>query len=162
ELVASDEDRLRRRPATEAYFFPGGAPVAAGTELVNPAYADTLRQIARNGSRAFYTGAIAEDIVAAVRGAEDNPGLLSTVDLALYRVKERAPVCAPYRGHEICGMGPPSSGGLTVGQILGLLAPYDLAGLGPEAAESWRLIGDASRPAFADRGRYMAGRSEEG
>ncbi|MCE8440533.1 gamma-glutamyltransferase, partial [Rhodovulum sulfidophilum] len=156
ELVASDEDRLRRRPATEAYFFPGGAPVAAGTELVNPAYADTLRQIARNGSRAFYTGAIAEDIVAAVRGAEDNPGLLSTVDLALYRVKERAPVCAPYRGHEICGMGPPSSGGLTVGQILGLLAPYDLAGLGPEAAESWRLIGDASRLAFADRGRYMA------
>ncbi|MBL3586494.1 gamma-glutamyltransferase [Rhodovulum sulfidophilum] len=156
ELVASDEDRLRRHPATEAYFFPGGAPVAAGTELVNPAYADTLRQIARDGSRAFYTGAIAEDIVAAVRGAEDNPGLLSTVDLALYRVKERAPVCAPYRGHEICGMGPPSSGGLTVGQILGLLAPYDLAGLGPEAAESWRLIGDASRLAFADRGRYMA------
>jgi len=156
ELVASDEDRLRRHPATEAYFFPAGVPVAAGTELVNPAYADTLRQIARDGSRAFYTGAIAEDIVAAVRGAEDNPGLLSTVDLALYRVKERAPVCAPYRGHEICGMGPPSSGGLTVGQILGLLAPYDLAGLGPEAAESWRLIGDASRLAFADRGRYMA------
>ncbi|MBL3574331.1 gamma-glutamyltransferase [Rhodovulum sulfidophilum] len=156
ELVAGDEDRLRRHPATEAYFFPGGAPVAAGTELVNPAYADTLRHIARDGSRAFYTGAIAEDIVAAVRGAEDNPGRLSTVDLALYRVKERAPVCAPYRGHEICGMGPPSSGGLTVGQILGLLAPYDLAGLGPEAAESWRLIGDASRLAFADRGRYMA------
>ncbi|OLS50810.1 gamma-glutamyltransferase [Rhodovulum sulfidophilum] len=156
ELVAGDEDRLRRHPATEAYFFPGGAPVAVGTELVNPAYADTLRQIARDGSRAFYTGAIAEDIVAAVRGAEDNPGLLSTVDLALYRVKERAPVCAPYRGHEICGMGPPSSGGLTVGQILGLLAPYDLAALGPEAAESWRLIGDASRLAFADRGRYMA------
>ncbi|WP_414898991.1 gamma-glutamyltransferase [Rhodovulum sp. YEN HP10] len=156
ELVAGDEARLRRHPATEAYFFPGGAPVAAGTTLVNPAYADTLRQIARDGSRAFYTGAIAEDIVAAVRGAQDNPGLLSSIDLALYRVKERAPVCAPYRGHEICGMGPPSSGGLTLGQIMGLLEPYDLAALGPEAPESWRLIGDASRLAFADRGRYMA------
>ncbi|PTW50677.1 gamma-glutamyltransferase [Rhodovulum kholense] len=155
-LVAEDEERLRRHPATEAYFFPEGAPIAAGTTLLNPAYADTLRQIARDGSRAFYTGAIAEDIVTAVRGAKGNPGVLSSIDLALYRVKERTPVCTPYRGHEVCGMGPPSSGGLTVGQILGLLEPYDLAALGPESAESWRLIGDASRLAFADRGRYMA------
>ena len=53
-------------------------------------------------------------------------------------------------------MGPPSSGGVTVAQILGLLAPFDLAGLGPESPEAWRLIGDASRLAFADRGRYLA------
>jgi gamma-glutamyltranspeptidase/glutathione hydrolase len=77
-------------------------------------------------------------------------------DLANYTVKERDPVCSDYRGYEICGMGPPSSGALTVGQILGLIEPFDIGGLGAESPESWRLIGDASRLAFADRGRYMA------
>ena len=80
-----------------------------------------------------------------------NPG-----DLLSYRVIERKPVCAPYRSYSVCGMGPPSSGALTVGQILGMLDAYDLAALGAENPESWRLIGDASRLAFADRGRYMA------
>jgi gamma-glutamyltranspeptidase/glutathione hydrolase len=78
------------------------------------------------------------------------------MDLALYRVKERPAVCAQYRDFEVCGMGPPSSGALTVGQILGMLGQYDLAALGAENPEAWRLIGDASRLAFADRGRYMA------
>jgi gamma-glutamyltranspeptidase/glutathione hydrolase len=77
-------------------------------------------------------------------------------DLEDYRVIERDAVCAPYRGAEVCGMGPPSSGALTVGQILSLIEPYDIAGLGPDSPEAWRLIGDASRLAFADRGRYMA------
>jgi len=94
--------------------------------------------------------------VATVRTAAGNPGLLSRADLALYEVKERAPVCVTYRAHDICGMGPPSSGALTVGQILGMLDQYDLAALGPNSAEAWRLIGDASRLAFADRGLYMA------
>ncbi|MEX5728341.1 gamma-glutamyltranspeptidase/glutathione hydrolase [Rhodovulum iodosum] len=156
DLVAGDAKRLRRFPATEAYFFPDGGPIAAGDRLTNRPYAATLRQIAGDGARAFYAGAVAEEIVAKVRGAGGNPGVLSTVDLALYRVKERPPVCVAYRGHDVCGMGPPSSGALTVGQILGMLAHYDLAGLGPQSAESWRLIGDASRLAFADRGRYMA------
>jgi len=155
-LVAEDADRLRRFPETAAYFFPGGAAIAAGDRLTNPAYADTLRRIAAGGAAAFYTGPVAEDIVARVRGAEGNPGVLSTRDLALYAVKERPAVCATYRAHEICGMGPPSSGALTVGQILGMLDSHDLTALGPDDAESWRLIGDASRLAFADRGRYMA------
>lgn len=81
---------------------------------------------------------------------------MAAVDLAIYRVKERAAVCAPYRGFDVCGMGPPSSGALTVGQILGLLAPFDIGDLGPDSLDAWRLIGDASRLAFADRGRYMA------
>jgi len=71
-------------------------------------------------------------------------------------VRERPAICAPYRAYKVCGMGPPSSGALTVGQILGMLAPYDLATLGPRNAQAWRLIGDASRLAFVDRGRYMA------
>ncbi len=155
-LVAGDAERLSVIPETAAYFLPGGTPLAEGTTLKNPAYADTLRAIARDGADAFYTGEIAEGIVAAVRGAGDNPGLLSLTDLALYRVVARDPVCVGYRDHEVCGMGPPSSGALTVGQILGMLDGQDLAALGPESAEAWRLIGDASRLAFADRGRYMA------
>lgn len=156
ELVAGDADRLRRFPATEAYFFPGGTGVSAGDRLRNPAYARTLRAMAREGADAVYSGPIAEGIVATVRAAEGNPGLLSLADLAAYEVVERPAVCVEYRAHDVCGMGPPSSGALTVGQILGMLGGYDLAELGPESAEAWRLIGDASRLAFADRGRYMA------
>jgi gamma-glutamyltranspeptidase/glutathione hydrolase len=154
-LVADDAERLARFAPTASYFLPGGEPLAEGAMLTNPEYAATLRTLAREGARGFYTGPIAADIVRTVQGAE-GPGLLSAVDLAIYQVRERAPVCAPYRAHEICGMGPPSSGALTVGQILGMLDGYDLAALGPGSAEAWRLIGDASRLAFADRGRYMA------
>jgi gamma-glutamyltranspeptidase/glutathione hydrolase len=155
-LVAEDSDRLGRFPATKAYFFPDGNAIAAGATLRNPDYAHVLRRLAAEGSDAFYKGEIAEGIVDTVRSAEGNPGLLSAEDLARYRVIERPAVCADYRDHDICGMGPPSSGALTVGQILGMLGGYDLAALGAESPESWRLIGDASRLAFADRGRYMA------
>lgn len=154
-LVAEEGEALQADPATTAYFFPGGQPVAAGATLKNPAYAATLRSLAARGADGFYRGPVAEGIVAAVRGA-DNPGGLSMEDLAAYRVMERPAVCVEYRGHDVCGMGPPSSGGLTVGQILGMLGGYDLTALGAESPESWRLIGDASRLAFADRGRFMA------
>jgi gamma-glutamyltranspeptidase / glutathione hydrolase len=156
ELVARDADRLGKYKATAMYFLPGGAPVKTGETLVNAAYADMLHQLAAEGAKAFYSGAVAADIVRTVQTAPGNPGVLSSVDLALYEVKERPPVCVTYRAHEVCGMGPPSSGALTIGQILGLVQAYDLASLGPDNAESWRLIGDASRLAFADRGRFMA------
>lgn len=155
-LVAGDADRLGRFDATKAYFFPGGEPIKAGDTLKNQDYAATLNSIADNGTKDFYDGLIATDIVDTVRGAPGNPGLLSATDLKIYDVKERKAVCADYRDHKVCGMGPPSSGALTVGQILGTLDAYDLAKLGPKSAEAWRLIGDASRLAFADRGRYMA------
>lgn len=153
-LVAEDAERLSRSKATADYFLPGGNPVAAGDILTNPAYAATLRTLAEEGAEAFYTGEIASQIVDAVSGAA-RPGTLSEVDLAIYRVKERAPVCASYRAHEVCGMGPPSSGAVAVGQILGLLDGQDLSA-GPQDVEVRRLIGDASRLAFADRGRYLA------
>lgn len=154
--VAGDAARLARFPETRAYFFPGGSLPEVGQTLRNPAYADTLRILAQEGTAPFYTGRIAADIADRVRSAPGNPGVMAPIDLAIYRVKEREAVCAPYRGHEVCGMGPPSSGALAVGQILGLLAPFDLAALGPDSARAWRLIGDASRLAFADRGRYVA------
>ena len=156
-LIAADQEKLSRDPTARNYFFnSNGTPIAAGTTLRNPDYAATLRDLAQHGTENFYYGSIARDIVAKIKGATWNPGVLSMRDFANYQVKERQPVCAEYRGYDVCGMGPPSSGALTVGQILGLIEPYDIATLGPNAAESWRLIGDASRLAFADRGRYMA------
>ena len=155
-LVERDAERLSSYDVTAAYFLPGGTPVAVGDVLVNEAYAQTLRAMAVGGADAIYTGQIAADIEDTVQRRTDNPGVLSQVDLSIYQVKERPPVCATYRAHDVCGMGPPSSGALTVGQILGMLDGFDLAALGPDSAESWRLIGDASRLAFADRGRYMA------
>ncbi|WP_121061487.1 gamma-glutamyltransferase [Chachezhania antarctica] len=154
-LVVVGKARLRTHPETAEYFLPGGFPLLPGRLLQNPAYADVLETLAAEGAQAFYKGQIARDIVAAVQSV-DNPGLLTVEDMAVYRVKERAPVCAAYRVYEVCGMGPPSSGALTVGQILGMLSHFDLAALGPDSAEAWRLIGDASRLAFADRGRYIA------
>ncbi|MBY5987818.1 gamma-glutamyltransferase [Roseovarius atlanticus] len=155
-MVVQDAVRLFRFGATRDYFFPAGQRIEPGDRLKNPAYAETLRRFAEDGAAPFYTGDIAADIVTAVAQAEGNPGVIAAVDLAIYRVKERAAVCAPYRGFDVCGMGPPSSGALTVGQILGLLAPFDIGDLGPDSLDAWRLIGDASRLAFADRGRYMA------
>ncbi|MEM8774015.1 MAG: gamma-glutamyltransferase [Pseudomonadota bacterium] len=155
-MIDGDSERLATFRRTRNYFLPDGTPLQEGQILTNPDYAQSLRILARDGAAPFYTGKIASDIVAAVRTAPINPGLLSREDLALYRVKEREAVCGDYRGYKICGMGPPSSGALAVGQILGLLEPFDMSGLGPENADSWRLIGDASRLAFADRGRYVA------
>ena len=157
--IAEDEERLTTFTAASDYFFPGGVALAEGATLQNPAYAETLRAIARGGAAAFYEGEIAEGIVGAVRastGVTGAAGLLSAADLAAYEVVERPAVCAPYRGAEVCGMGPPSSGALTVGQILMMLEPYDIGAMGADDPEAWRLIGDASRLAFADRGLYMA------
>lgn len=156
--VARDAERLGRFGPTADYFVPDGTPLAAGTRITNPAYGDVLRQMATQGADAIYSGPIAQDIVRAVRNAEGNPGLLALEDLATYRVIERPAVCVAYRQTDVCGMGPPSSGALTVGQILGMAGQFDLAALGAENPESWRIIGDASRLAFADRGRYMADR----
>lgn len=156
-LVAAEGEKLKTHEATTAYFFDAtGAPVKAGHLFKNEAYAETLRAIASRGADAFYTGAIAEALVKTVREATGNPGVLSLSDLANYRIKERAPVCVAYRGLDICGMGPPSSGAVALGQILGILENFDIRALGPQNPQSWRLIGDAQRLAFADRERYLA------
>lgn len=152
--IADDAERLSTFPATAAYFLADGAPLAEGATLMNPAYATTLRAMQTEGADAIYEGAIAEGIIETVRSAQGNPGVLSMRDLAVYTVIERPAVCAAYRDMDVCGMGPPSSGALTVGQILGMSGTYDLTT--PDDPNAWRIIGDASRLAFADRGRYMA------
>ncbi|EJL6484929.1 gamma-glutamyltransferase [Vibrio cholerae] len=156
-LIAEDKERLGRFPATKAYFFDAqGEPLKAGTLLKNPDYAATLRAIAQQGASAFYQGDIAKDIIATVQNAPGNPGVLAQQDFDTYQVKQRAPACAAYQSYQVCGMGLPSSGGLTVGQILALTEQYDLKGWGAQDVKSWQVLGDASQLAFADRGLYMA------
>ena len=156
-LVAAEGEGLKTFEATASYFFGAdGAPIKAGTVLGNPAYAETLSAIAKGGAAAFYNGPIAEAIVDTVRMSGKNAGVLSLADLANYRVKERQPVCITYRALDVCGMGPPSSGAVAIGQMLGILENFDIKALGKDNPESWRLIGDAQRLAFADRGRYLA------
>ncbi|MEO0914196.1 MAG: gamma-glutamyltransferase family protein [Pseudomonadota bacterium] len=153
-IAGAQERSLDKFPEAAAYFFEAdGSPKAVGTVLQNPEFARTLRLIAAEGAQPFYTGSIAGDIVAAVK-TEENGGILSMEDLAGYEVIERAPVCMDYRSYEVCGMGPPSSGALTVGQILGQLEGFDL-GDGP-SAEAWHLYIEAAKNAYADRGLYMA------
>ena len=147
--------RFAAFPETLAYFTEKGAPLEEGFRRKNEPFAWTLRLLANGGSEAFYKGGVGAEIVSRVRNAEINPGVMTDADLANYKVVERPPVCAAYRRWEVCGMGPPSSGGLTVGQILKLLEPFDLAAMGP-GPEAAHLIAEASRLAFADRGRYMA------
>ena len=153
-LVAADADRLGRFSDTAAYFFRDGKPLVEGSKLTNLEYADVMRRMAEEGAPVIYSGDIAKAIVDTVRGAESNPGVISLADLQTYKVKERPAVCAPFRGYQVCGMGPPSSGALTVGQILGLLDQFPVGA--ENHPQTMRLIGDASRLAFADRGRYMA------
>lgn len=153
-LVARDAERLGRFSDTADYFFPNEQPLVEGYLLTNPAYADLMRRMAKDGAEVIYSGDIARAIIDTVRGAEKNPGVLSLTDLQIYKVKERPAVCAPFRGYQVCGMGPPSSGALTVGQILGLLNQFPPGS--SNDPQTLRLIGDASRLAFADRGRYMA------
>jgi len=156
-MLASERgQRLRTFTEARDYFYPGGEPLQAGTRKTNPAFANTLIAISERGPAAFYSGAIAEDIVAAVRDAPGNPGRLSMADLASYDVIRRDPVCHGYRSYRVCGMGPPSSGGLTVGLTLGMLTGFDLPGMGPNDPQSWHLLAEASKLAFADRNQYMA------
>lgn len=143
-------------PAAKDYFFDAdGNPVAAGTLLKNPEFANTLRVLATEGADAFYSGPIAEDIVAAVSSTSILETNITLDDLANYRVKIRPAVCADYRGYDVCGMGPPTSGGLTVGQILGMLSHFDVRAMGWNA-EFAHLYAEAAKLAYADRALYMA------
>lgn len=155
-LVEEDREYLMRDEQSRHYFFDAdGRPLQAGTRKTNPALAAVLTRVSIEGPSAFYQGDIAEAVVNKVRRASP-PGHLGLADLAAYSVKERSALCAPYRQYRVCGMGPPSSGALTLGQILGMLSHFDLAVMGPNSPQGWRLIADASRLAFADRNSYIA------
>src|SRR5450759_3769576 len=137
------------------YYRDDDTPKPVGTLLKNPALADTLRKIAAQGARAFYEGEIARDIARKVRNAP-NPGDLTEDDLAHYRAKQREPVCGPYRQWKVCGMPPPSSGGVAVLQVLGMLQRLAPDSLPSDPVRAAHLIAEAERLAYADRERYLA------
>jgi gamma-glutamyltranspeptidase/glutathione hydrolase len=122
----------------------------------NPELALLLERVAARGPDYFYVGPAAEALVRTVRGAPRNPSAMVAGDLAAYEAKERPPVCAPYRGYRICGMGPPSSGATTVYATLKQIERFDLRGLGKDNPVAWHLIGNSMRLAFADRDAYLA------
>jgi gamma-glutamyltranspeptidase/glutathione hydrolase len=147
---------LQNYSAARAYFLtPEGTAKAVGTLLRNPLLADTYRRLAAGGTEAFYSGEIARDISAAVANAARNPAMMTLGDIAGYQPKIRKPICRPYRTWRLCAMPPPTSGGLTTLQILGLLEGFDMARIPPSSVQAVHLISEASRLAYADRRRYI-------
>ena len=170
--IAGSASSLKRDADATAYFFNAdGTPKALGTRLTNPAYARTLTTIATQGANAFYTGDIAKGIVdkigvsAAVDGSAITPGKTTLADLANYKAKRRDPVCGTYRDYYVCGMSPPSSGGIAVMQTLGILETFNLGLHKPTAIDleggkpsvmGVHLVSEAERLAYADREKYVA------
>jgi gamma-glutamyltranspeptidase/glutathione hydrolase len=138
------------------YFFPNGKSVKSGDILVNKKLAEVYRSLAKEGVGVFYQGWIAKKIVDTVQNSTISPGLLSMKDMASYQAKERSPVCGPYREFTLCGMAPPSSGGVAVIQILAQLQRFHLAEYPVNSAQAIHLYTQSSRLAFADRNRYIA------
>ena len=173
--LLKDDKYLKLDSTAAAYFYqPDGSPVDVGSTLKNPALADVLRQIASGGSNALLTGKVAQAIVSKVQSHPTNPGKLALNDLANYQPKKREPICHDYRARSktylLCGMPPPSSGAMAVGQILGMLNNTPAATLGlvtgsggvsgttaPTPSADWlHLYTEAARLAFADRAQYLA------
>ncbi|MBB5609719.1 MULTISPECIES: gamma-glutamyltransferase [unclassified Janthinobacterium] len=159
-LLAWDQ-ALKRDPVAAAYFYDkDGKAWPVGHILKNPELARTLRDIARGGADAFYKGRIARDIAAKVAAHPTNPGKLTAADIAGYQAKERDPVCSDYKSWTVCGMPPPSSGGIAIAQMLGILEVKDISPYPPVdgvlEAKAIHLFSEAGRLAYADRDRYVA------
>ena len=154
-ISAAKERKLGMFEETANYFFnPDGTPKPEGSILQNTDFARTLQLIAEQGSAPFYHGAIAGDIVQTVK-TQTNTGIMTMEDMNAYEVVQRDPICTPYRTYEVCGMGPPTSGGLTIAQILGLIEGHNIPAMGP-SPDSWHLFAEAAKLAYADRGLFMA------
>jgi gamma-glutamyltranspeptidase/glutathione hydrolase len=172
QLIAADSSMPRSAEMMAYFRNADGSPKAVGTNLKNPALAAVFKRIAHEGPDALYKGPVAEEIAAKVQG-HANPGSLSVSDLANYQAKERAPLCTDYKRWQVCGMPPPSSGGIAVAQILGTLQALETrdkrlalaplkpvkttapAGIEPDP-QAVHLISEAERLAYADRAQYVA------
>jgi len=164
--LLAGEQALKNDPVAAAYFYdPKGQPWPAGHVLHNPELAAVLQRIATEGPDALVRGDLARAIAAKVQQHPSNPGTLTEQDLAAYTPLEREPLCFDYRAatqraYRLCGMPPPSSGTLAIGQILGLLNHTPAATLplqnGLPSSDWLHLYTEASRLAFADRAQYVA------
>ena len=147
--------RADKTEAARAVFFGhDGEPLPVGKMVRVPALADTFRELAAQGPQAMYGGQAAADLAAYVASETPQDGRMTAEDIAAYIAKERAPACTRYRVYRVCGMGPPSSGGIAVAQMLGQLERFDLAELGPDSATFWHLFIESQRLAYADRELY--------
>jgi gamma-glutamyltranspeptidase/glutathione hydrolase len=161
QQTAANQERFGAFPATAELFLPNGAPPVVGSTFRNPDLAKTLREIALRGTDAFYEGAIADEIAALVQDPITTlgatlpafPGYMTTADIADYTVLEQAPTHIDYRGFDIYGMAPSSSGGTTVGESLNILENYGLSA--ENTAQSLHLYFEATAHAFADRNAYV-------
>ena len=176
DAIAGARNDLLRDPDAAAYFLnPDFSPRALGTTIRNPAYAATLTTLAQGGANAFYTGPIAQSIVDKIKVSSGGvtstvaitPGLTEMSDLANYKAIRRTPVCSTYRNTWVCGMGPPSSGGIAVAQTLGILENFNMGAApnlptlvnaegGKPSVQGVHLVSEAQRLAYADRNRYVA------
>lgn len=176
DAIAGARNDLVRDPDAAAYFLnPDFSPRALGTTIKNPAYAATLTTLAQGGANAFYTGPIAQSIVDKIKVTSGGvtstvaitPGLTELSDLANYKAVRRTPVCGTYRNTWVCGMGPPSSGGIAVAQTLGILENFDMSAAanvptlinaegGKPSVQGVHLVSEAQRLAYADRNKYVA------
>ena len=142
-------------PEIQKYFWIDGKPAPMGTILKNPPLAALFRRIAAEGPDAFYLGDNARMVADTVSKAPKNPVPMTEADLAAYQAKPRKPVCGPYHGYTICGMGPASAGGITVLQVLGMVERFPLAKWGKDDPRSWHVIGEAMQLAYADRDNWL-------
>ena len=144
-------------PAQAAAYLTldGKTPLPVGYQLVNREYAATVNLIARRGSAALREGPLADEIIAAVRSAPV-PGSMTLEDLRAYRPNRLEPVCNSYRIYLVCGMRPPSSGGIAVLSVLGILENFDMSNTGPQTTAGWHHFIEAQRLAYADRDHYVA------
>jgi gamma-glutamyltranspeptidase/glutathione hydrolase len=155
KLLASVPHLAKLPKAAEFFYAADGTPWPVGHMLKNPDFAQTLRTLQDDGVDAFYEGDIAQQIVSAVAETSVNPGTLSLADMAGYEAKQRPNLCAPYRIFTVCGMPPPSSGGLTVLQILGILEDARIGLFPAMHPQSVQRFAEAMKLAHADRDRYI-------
>jgi gamma-glutamyltranspeptidase/glutathione hydrolase len=151
-IVQEHAPRLQRFTGSAALFLPGGQPLPAGTQWKNPDLAVVLERIAEHGTQGFYEGETADLLVAEMK---KGGGLTTHADLKRYQAKWRDPVAFEYRGHRIISMPPPSSGGLTLALILGILEGFPLAPAGPRDPRARHFAAEAMRRAFADRNYFL-------
>ena len=176
DAIAGARNDLLRDPEAAAYFLnPDYSAKSLGTTIKNPAYAATLTALAQSGADAFYNGPIAQSIVDKIKVSSGGvtttvaitPGLTELSDLANYKAVRRTPVCGSYRSTWVCGMGPPSSGGIAVAQTLGILENFDMGAVanvptlinaegGKPSVQGVHLVSEAERLAYADRNKYVA------
>ncbi|MEM9085653.1 MAG: gamma-glutamyltransferase [Pseudomonadota bacterium] len=155
ESLTRSKGRADKSADARAVFFDAqGEPLPVGATITNPDFARTLESLASAGPRYLYF-VMAEGLANYIAAETPQDGRMTEADIDAYTAKLRDPVCGRYRTYKVCGMGPPSSGGIAVAQMLGQLERFDLAAMGPDSATFWHLFLESQRVAYADRGLYI-------